>query len=262
MDYHTLKSMSGFTLPQIEQELDRVLPKDAYAAVPGGAALTDIDPGFMRDELNRLFGLCGLGWGYSYHSGDVETGQVKRGNGMTHSAIVKKLTFWYKLADAAGATCVAEIPSSGGSLNDVLGYAIAGAVTNAIGKAVSNIGFQKSVYLGARSHKNVDGKYDPAPKKSAAVSKPAAAAKKPAVSDEIVDAPHEPAATENNAATDAAAFVIPVGNRKGQLLGDQDMKVLAWYANDMRATNDEQRSLQQAAKTLLKVRSNGHALPA
>ena len=102
MDYNTLKSLTGFTLSQIEQELDRVLPKDAYSAVPGGAALTDIDPGFMRDELNRLFGMCGIGWGYSYSSSDVETDLVKRGSGTTNSAIVKKLIFWYKLSDASG----------------------------------------------------------------------------------------------------------------------------------------------------------------
>ena len=277
MEYHTLKSLTGFTLPQIEQELDRVLPKDAYSAVPGGAALTDIDPGFMRDELNRLFGMCGIGWGYTYSSSDVETDLVKRGQGTTNSAIVKKLTFWYKLTDANGETSNAEIPSSGGSLNDVLGYAVAGAVTNAIGKAVSNIGFQKSVYLGARSHKNVDGRYDPtaAAKKSVAASKPVASAVKPATSskpaasvkksagsDEIVDAPVESAATDSNDVTAAASFVIPVGNRKGQALGDQDMKVLSWYAHDLRAANDEQRALQQAAKVLLKIRSNGHAVPA
>lgn len=253
MEYNSLKSLTGFTLSQIEQELDRVLPKDAYSAVPGGASLTDIDPGFMRDELNRLFGMCGIGWGYTYSSSDVETDIVKRGSGTTNSAIIKKLTFWYKLVDASGESSLAEIPSSGGSLNDVLGYAVAGAVTNAIGKAVSNIGFQKSVYLGARSHKNVDGKFDPkpapAPKKSAA--------RKPVVNDEIVD--DEPVVSP---ATDHKAFVIPVGNRKGQLLADQDMKVLSWYANDMRAASEEQRALQSAAQALLKMRSNGHAVPA
>lgn len=260
MDYNTLKSLTGFTLSQIEQELDRVLPKDAYSAVPGGAALTDIDPGFMRDELNRLFGMCGIGWGYSYSSSDVETDLVKRGSGTTNSAIVKKLIFWYKLSDASGEASIAEIPSSGGSLNDVLGYAVAGAVTNAIGKAVSNIGFQKSVYLGARSHKNVDGRYVPAAATS--TKKPVApvksTAKKPVpATDEIVD--DEPAVTP---ATDHARYVIPIGNRKGQVLGEQDLKVLSWYANEMRAANDEQRTLQTAARSLLKIRSNGHAVPA
>jgi hypothetical protein len=235
--------------------------------VPGGAALTDIDPGFMRDELNRLFGMCGIGWGYSYSSSDVETDIVKRGQGTTNSAIVKKLIFWYKLTDANGEAAIADIPSSGGSLNDVLGYGIAGAVTNAIGKAVSNIGFQKSVYLGVRSHKNVDGKYDPTAKKSAPAKLSAKPASKsvPAAkagNDEIVDAPLEPVVTESNDVTAAASFVIPLGNRKGQVLGDQDMKVLSWYANDMRAANEKQRALQQAAKTLLKIRSNGHAVPA
>jgi hypothetical protein len=77
-----------------------------------------------------------------------------------------------------------------------------------------------------------------------------------------VDAPVDPAAAESNAATEAASFVIPVGNRKGQILGDQDLKVLSWYANELKASTAEQRDLQAAAKTLLKIRSNGHAVPA
>lgn len=76
---------------------------------------------------------------------------VKRGQGTAFSAIIKKLIFWVKLLDE-GKEVILKIASSGGSVNDVQGYALSGAITNAIGKAASNIGFQqKSVYLGARS---------------------------------------------------------------------------------------------------------------
>lgn len=272
MDYASLKSLTGFDLKQIESELDRELPADAYSAVPGGANLTDIDPGYMRDELNRLFGICGIGWGYHYDVADVEYEIVKRGQGTTNSAILKKLVVWFKLADGSGGEHRLEVPSSGGSLNDNAGYALSGAITNAIGKAVSNIGFQKSVYLGHRSHKTVkatDGK--PAPKPSAS-AKPAAKpapkrAPKPAlkpaaqnpVEDEIID--DEPAAPLSPDAASLDAFVIGVGKRKGQKLGDQTLEVISYYAN-MAAVGDEQSALKNAAQKLIKVRANGNAVPA
>jgi hypothetical protein len=271
MDYASLKSLTGFDLKQIESELDRELPADAYSAVPGGANLTDIDPGYMRDELNRLFGICGIGWGYHYDVADVEYEIVKRGQGTTNSAILKKLVVWFKLVDGSGGEHRLEVPSSGGSLNDNAGYALSGAITNAIGKAVSNIGFQKSVYLGHRSHKTVkaaDGK--PAPKPSVpakpaakSAAKPAKPAPKPApqdpVEDEIID--DEPAAPVSPDAASLDAFVIGVGKRKGQKLGDQPLDVISYYAN-MAAVGDEQAALKNAAQQLLKVRSNGNVVPA
>lgn len=268
MDYASLKSLTGFELKQIELELDRVLSKDAYTAVPGGAALTDIDPAYMREELNKLFGVCGIGWGYAYSPDDIQMEVVKRGQGSTNSAIVKKLTFWYKLVGTNGEIVQAEVPSSGGSLNDVPGYAVSGAITNAISKAVSNIGFQRSVYLGVRSHKNVDGAHDPsaskpaapkpaAPKPAPKASAPSPAPKQPAskaaqTDDEIVDDVPVPVAADVN-----ADFVIPTGVRKGQKLRDQDLKVLSWYANELKPANDDQKKLQAAAQSLMKVKGNG-----
>jgi hypothetical protein len=270
MDYASLKSLTGFSLNQIEVELDRELPADAYSAVPGGANLTDIDPGYMRDELNRLFGICGIGWGYHYDVADVEYEIVKRGQGTTNSAILKKLVVWFKLVDGDGGENRLEVPSSGGSLNDNAGYALSGAITNAIGKAVSNIGFQKSVYLGLRSHKTV-GKSGPKPAKPSAPAKPAAkSAAKPAkpapkpaaqdpVEDEIID--DEPAVPVSPDAASLETFVIGVGKRKGQTLGDQPLDVISYYAN-MAAVGNEQIALKNAAQQLLKVRANGNAVPA
>lgn len=262
---NNLTTLMGIPWSTAEAELDKELPADAYSPVPGGASLTDIDPAFMRDEFNRLFGVCGFGWGYEYDEDNVVLDTVKRGQGTAFSAIIKKLIFWVKLFDEEGKEVILKIASSGGSVNDVQGYALSGAITNAIGKAASNIGFQKSVYLGARSHKNVGAK---TPKPAAAAkptapAKPAAQAPKPQpktqepIDDEIID--DEPAA----AVSESASFVISFGNRKGQKLGDVDLKYIAWYANDMKTEGDPEKvALQNAAKDLLKIRSNGHAVPA
>jgi hypothetical protein len=52
--------------------------------------------------------------------------------------------------------------------------------------------------------------------------------------------------------------VIQVGQRAGQKLGDQDRTVIEWYANSMKASNDLQSTLQNAARSLLSARPNGH----
>jgi hypothetical protein len=269
MNYSSLKSLTGFPWAQIEVELDRELPPDAYSPVPGGAGLTDIDPAYMRDEFNRLFGVCGIGWGYHYDVADVEYEVVKRGQGSATSAIVKKVTVWFKLLDDTGKEHLLEVQSSGGSVNDNAGYALSGAITNAIGKAASNIGFQKSVYLGLRSHKTVSGKPTPKPATKPMAQKPAPKpAPKPATKpmaqedDEILDDPVDDLDNAQTAVSDLENFVIPVGKRKGQKLGSQPLNVISFYAH-MDDDGDERFSaLKAAAEKLLKIRSNGHAVPA
>ncbi len=275
---NNLTTLTGIPWSTAEAELDKELPADAYSPIPGGASLTDIDPAFMRDEFNRLFGVCGFGWGYEYDEDNVVLDTVKRGQGTAFSAIIKKLIFWVKLLDEEGKEVILKIASSGGSVNDVQGYALSGAITNAIGKAASNIGFQKSVYLGVRSHKNVGVK---TPKPAAAASKASTSPKatpaaKPTAPVKAATAPKpQPKAQEpdndeiidDDPATDtvgeAANFVISFGNRKGQRLGDVDLKYIAWYANDMKTDGDPDKvALQNHAKGLMKIRSNGHAVPA
>ncbi len=258
-------TLTGLTLAQVAERLDAELPKDAYTAVPGGAGLTDIDPGYMRKVLTEVFGMCGIGWGYSYEPNDLVVMVEERTNKenkkrRVHVASLKRLCLWYKL-NGTGVVHICNVYASGGSDNDVEGYAMSGAITNAIGKAVSNLGFQESVYLGKRSHTTVG-------KKPAAQSKPAATASKSAASkpaptpkveakagsDEIVDDPAQQVASVGK----TAPFIIPTGNRKGQVLDDQPLDVIAWYANSLKPANDDQKALQSAAQSLLKVRSNGH----
>lgn len=259
------KTLTGLTLEQVAKKLDAELPKDAYKAVPGAAGLTDIDPNYMRQVLNETFGICGLGWGYSYAPDDmtvvIEERTTRDGKKRrVHVAALKHLRFWYKL-QSGNTTHICEISASGGSDNEVESYAMSGSITNALGKAVSNLGFQESVYLGRRSHTTV-GK--PAPKAAAApsakaapkpASKPAAPAAK---DDEIEEIDPIPASMG-----DAASFVITEAmtsrpERVGQTLGAQSLEAIEWWANKMVPANNEQNQLQAAAQAFLKVRSNGH----
>ena len=258
-------TLTGLTLAQVAEKLDTELPKDAYTAVPGAAGLTDIDPNYMRKVLNEIFGMCGIGWGYSYDPNDlvvaVEERKVKAGGTRrVHVASLKRLRLWYKL-NGTNVVHICDVYASGGSDNDVEGYAMSGSITNAIGKAVSNLGFQESVYLGKRSHSTVGKKPAPQSKPATTASKPivAKAASTPKVeakagSDEIVDDPVQPVVSTGK----TAPFIIPTGNRKGQVLDDQPLDVIAWYANSLKPANDDQKALQSAAQSLLKIRSNGH----
>jgi hypothetical protein len=257
MDIKNHKTLTGMLLESVAAKLDAELPKDAYKAVPGAADLTDIDPNYMRKILNEVFGLCGIGWGYKYDSADMHTEieERKRSNGQgtrrVYVATLRRLTFWYKLSATDDSVVVCEIDASGGSDNDVEAYAMKGAITNALGHASSNLGFQESVYLGKRSHRTVGKTTAPAKAVVPAASKPASKAAKPASKQE---APVVPAPV----ASDPASFVIQVGQRAGQKLGDQDRTVIKWYANSMKASSDQQTTLQNAARSLLVARPNGH----
>jgi len=246
-----IKTLTGLSLPELAAKLDEQLPPDAYTPVPGGADLTDIDPGYMRKVLTEVFGPCGFGWGYEYDPKNISTHYEKRsgktGEREVAVAVITQLVFWYKLF-VDGSEIICEVPSTGASENSAIGYALSGAVTNALGKAVSNIGFQESVYLGKRTHKTVRK-----PSAPAASEKPSA----PAASDiEDLDAPAEPDGGFN-----LEGFVIPIGKRAGQKLGEQSIDVLTWYAYVMLANMGEQRALKAAAQALVKVRSNGHHQP-
>lgn len=151
-------TLTGLTLEQAIQQLDQELPAGAYKALPGAVDLTDIDPNWMRKTLNHIFGLCGLGWGYEYDPTNLEYRYESRTNARgneygVYVAVLTHLHFWYKLVDG-NTQYNCSVHATGASENANIAYAMKGAITNALGNAVSNIGFQESVYLGLRSHKD------------------------------------------------------------------------------------------------------------
>jgi pyruvate/2-oxoglutarate dehydrogenase complex dihydrolipoamide acyltransferase (E2) component len=262
-----MKTLLGIEQSDLPAILDAQLPPDAYKAVPGATGLTDIDPGYMRKVLNENFGLCGIGWGYTYDPTDLHTEIEERarasgGKRRVVMANLKKLIFWYAM-DNQGQIVKAEVPSSGGSENDVEAYAMSGSITNALGKAVSNIGFQESVYLGKRSHKTA-----PAPKAATAKSAPAASAAtapaaKPAPAPAAKSAAPAATAPANKpapAAIQDTSFVIGVGKRAGQSLaavwaeGAEGQKSIQFYAG-MPGGTPVKDQLIQAAKVFLAAQS-------
>lgn len=253
------KTLMGVALSDLPALLDEELPKGAYKAIPGATYLTDIDPAFMRDKFNELFGLSGFGWGYAYSSESVSLSKEdvvrKRGQSNQYTeeiyfAQLLELTFWYKLVEE-GKITRHEIPATGASDNKVAAYALKGAITAALGNAASNIGWQKSVYMGKRSHKTV-GK-----KKSTSSRKPVQKATKPTPR-KTPKSKANPTTAPSAKESELGAYVIPTGPKSGQALVEQNLKALTFYAKKMRTGGDEdKKALKEAATAFLAVRGNG-----
>jgi len=241
------KTLTGMTLEEVAVRLDEQLPPDAYKPVPGGADLTDIDPNHMRKVLNEIFGVCGYGWGYDYDASTIRSRTDVRTNrsGKEYTVIIVTLSFlklWYKLA-IDDEVLVCNVPATGSSENSNDAYAMKGALTNAIGNAVSNIGFQQSVYLGKRDHRTVKKTVGASRKGKAARSKAAPKAKakaKAAVSSK---------AAPDNGNSDPGDFEMPFGSGiKGKKLRELDPDKLDWVANQMAPFNDAGKEVQQKAR--------------
>jgi len=243
------KTLTGMTLKDVTVRLDEQLPPDAYKPVPGGADLTDIDPNHMRKVLNEVFGVCGYGWGYDYDASTIRSRTDIRTNrsGKEYTVIIVTLSFlefWYKLV-IDDEVHVCNVPATGSSENSNDAYALKGALTNAIGNAVSNIGFQQSVYLGKRDHRTVKktgvaGKASsrkPARKASSKAKAAPKAAQKIAV----------PVLDHGN--SDPGDFEMPFGSGiKGKKLRELDPDKLDWVANQMAPFNDAGKEVQQKAR--------------
>jgi hypothetical protein len=248
---NTLTTLTGLTLDQVTRQLDAELPPDAYSKVPGAVELTDIDPAHMRHVLNDVFGLCGVGWGYDFAVNDLDVSF----NEKNVAAVCRRLTFWFVLNDGEH-TRRCEIPATGASENRNPQYAMKGALTNALGNAVSNLGFQESVYLGRRSHATVA-------RKPASPAKPAPAARP-------VSGPRTSAGTAHDATgTDSGDYVITIGTQyKGKSVKELPAKVLRWFAESMAATTPEAQAAKEACASYLAVHpelqtaTNGAAVPA
>jgi hypothetical protein len=282
MEITNVKTMTGLSVAEVAVKLDEQLPAEAYTAVPGGADLTDIDPNYMRKVLNGVFGLCGFGWGYEYDPANMEihneTRKTQSGTREVVVAALKHLRFWYKVTDGKE-TSACTVDASGGSDNSSASYAMKGAITNALGNAASNIGFQESVYLGHRSHKTVKAQ-KPAPAPISSPHGKAPAAQKAAATAQAKARPTSapaptPAAIANNGGAAGADdeieeiepsaeltvddFIIPLGQRKGQKLADQQLTTIQWYADQMTTGGDAQKeALKKAAQAIIAVKSNGH----
>ena len=277
MNTKDVKTMTGLTMAEAIVKLDEQLPPDAYTAVPGGADLTDIDPNYMRKVLNEVFGLCGLGWGYEYAPTDMETrNETRKTQSGTREVVVaalKHLRFWYKVTGGKEAS-ICTVDASGGSDNSSASYAMKGAITNALGNAASNIGFQESVYLGKRSHKTVRASAPgnkPAAKSVPAPVKPATAASKPAPSGASVDGEIADAAegfkVEAMTLDTVLNFVVPTGAWKDKTFkdvvsaGESGQKAIDFWTRMNPGADLDKQALKAIALRYVELAKSNHTIP-
>jgi uncharacterized protein (DUF3820 family) len=151
-----IKTLMGLDMPAVVAQLDAELEPAAYSAVPGAVDLTDIKPAWLTEAMNRLFGLAGYGWWFTYSPVDlVVTEQVDSKNRTVYQANLAQLALYYRLMVNGVVEVAGPIYGNGYSDNFDRGYAIRGALTNALGAAASKLGWQISVYQDKRSHRDM-----------------------------------------------------------------------------------------------------------
>jgi hypothetical protein len=240
-------TLTGLTLDEALRELDAELPAEAYSPVPGAIELTDIDPNWMRVVLNRVFGPCGYGWGYEYAPENLEiryeVQETRNGERGIYVVMLKHLRFWYKI-HYTNTTAICSVHATGASAAPSLPYALKGAITNAIGHAASNIGFQQSVYLGIRSHRSVLRANGIAP-----------------VAPEIESSFESSSESTASTATDPAEMQVHFGKMKGKTvaqiwaMGKEGQGWVRWCAVDFQPKSNQDFRLKEAVKAFL---SNVH----
>ena len=282
-----LKTLTGLTIDEMYTKLDEQLPADAYKSIAGthgkdGSELTDIDPNYATEVLNKVFGPCGLGWGYAYNPADltltVENRQKSNGTGTRRVclAVLTKLSVWYKLVKPDDSEVLCQVDAGGASDNDDEAYAMKGAITYAIGNALSKIGWQKSVYLGKRSHKTVraSATSKPAPAAKVPAQKPAEVGPKPSASaapasdGEISDAkPEDGLKVEAMTLDVVLKFTVPVGAWKGKTFkhvvaaGETGQKAIDFWSRMNPGADLDKQTLKAVALRYVELAKANHKIP-
>ena len=149
-----IKTLTGMTIMDALTALNKQLEPNAYRGVSyGGMSFTDIKPGYLIEALNMIFGPCGYGWTFKFHTDNVKCveGKTEKGK-LIYNATIIGFEFFYSVKMDEKKVEIGPILSTGGSSNARQEFALKGAVTNAIGNAVHRLGWQIDVYKGLRSH--------------------------------------------------------------------------------------------------------------
>lgn len=154
-----LKTFTGVPLDnELWNELALMYPSGAYNKVTGATYLTDVNAGQVIRRLWKVFGPRGVGWGLDIPDSLVGVQQkpiIVKDNEWTR-ATIPVARFWYLVVDEER-EWKATILTSGSSDNKEPGYAIAGAMTSCIKKAVSYLGHQNALYCGIVKHEDIPG---------------------------------------------------------------------------------------------------------
>jgi len=151
-----IKTLMGLDMPTVIAQLDEQLEPAAYSAVPGAVDLTDIKPAWLTETMNKVFGIAGYGWWFVYNPADLVVTELVDSKGRTvYQASLSQLALYYRLMVNEVIEIAGPIYGNGYSDNYDRGYAVRGAITNALGAAASKLGWQLSVYQDKRSHRDM-----------------------------------------------------------------------------------------------------------
>jgi len=151
-------TLTGYTMSQVIEKLDDALEPDAYKKVDGVPGnFTDIRPAWLWQLLNNVFGLCGIGWWYTYDTINTrsEMRPTSSGEKLYYVAEIPRVDFFYRMLVDGAERDFGPVSSPGMSDNVLKPeWAAKGAVTSALTSSASRLGWQSSVYKGHRSHTN------------------------------------------------------------------------------------------------------------
>lgn len=223
-----IKTLTGLTMEQVAETLQKTLSDDAYKSLPGAAHLTDINPAYLWETLTDCFGLAGYGW--FYKKGGLITERVDDGTKKSDwiRAMFDDFTLFYRLDVDGEIVTVDGVESNGASENADFSYAVRGATTNALGGAARMLLWQLHVYKGQK-------KTTPAPRATQQVR------------------------NDGN----PADFVISFGTKfPGQTVAaiyaaDEGISYLQWIASPaFEARNDKAKRAKVAAAAYLAMQEN------
>lgn len=183
-DFNSAVTLTGFKPDDALRKMQSVLPASAYKKIDGVAMdLTDVDPAYLTEYANLVFGMVGMGWWYDFDepnvSAEVRVNKSKQ-EYTIYTVTIKKFKLFYRLIDSQGNDRVsAPIFASGEAENQKQGWAIRGAITNAINAAFSKLEWQMPVYKNEVTHKNAAKMQDHSDDDVKVVKKPSAETKKP-----------------------------------------------------------------------------------
>ena len=265
-----LTTIRGVPLGEIFNQLAELFEDPQAYKEAGVSYLTDINTGYMYRRLEQVFGTVGVGWKLEFDPVHLQLETT----GKQSKAILTYSEFCFLLVDKEAFKAEwRRVPTAGSSVNNEPGYAITGAMTSSISKAIAMMGFQNSVYIGLVNHRNISkvlkqygsgfGQMKAAGENKGSQNKgvkPEETANRSSLESENETGnpkgnPHggnsrsSSGSTDGNQAVDDPAdFVVNIGQKhKGKKLGEIPISSVRWYARDMVARNAEARELQSHA---------------
>ena len=154
----TLMTFKRILVEEIPNALARVLPPQAYSEIKGTRkkGMTDTKPHFMRQRIEEIFGVSGHGWWFVVEEMSSEFDESKN-NPWTSTC---RILFYYRFTDGTHTYDSEPIPGIGGVSMDRKDFSERGAVTNALGDALKQLGWQRGLWFGYYDHKNAGQWYE------------------------------------------------------------------------------------------------------